>query len=70
MAIPPDVEGEMKKLTVDNFASGGGASCGIELATGRKVDIVIIHDPAAILMHKTNYPSTVHYKEDVWGCRH
>lgn len=56
----------MKKLIVDNFAGGGGASCGIELATGRKVDIAINHDPAAILMHKTNHPSTVHYQEDVW----
>lgn len=56
----------MKKLIVDNFAGGGGASCGIELATGRKVDIAINHDPAAILMHKTNHPSTAHYQENVW----
>lgn len=56
----------MKKLIIDNFAGGGGASCGIELATGRKVDIAINHDPAAILMHKTNHPNTIHYQEDVW----
>ena len=31
-------------LIVDNFAGGGGASCGIELATGRKVDIALNHD--------------------------
>ena len=29
------------KLIVDNFAGGGGASTGIELATGRPVDIAI-----------------------------
>lgn len=42
---------------VDSFAGGGGASTGIELATGRVVDIAINHDPDAILMHKTNHPA-------------
>ena len=50
---------------VDSFA-GGGASTGIELATGRVVDIAINHDPDAILMHKTNHPHTVHYQASVW----
>lgn len=45
---------------------GGGASTGIELAVGRSVDIAINHDEAAILMHKTNHPSTTHYCENVW----
>lgn len=54
------------ELIVDNFAGGGGASTGIELATGRVVDIAINHDPAAILMHKTNHPFTEHYQESVW----
>lgn len=49
-------------LIVDNFAGGGGASCGIELATGRPVDIAINHDPDAIAMHKANHPYTEHYK--------
>ena len=53
-------------LYVDNFAGGGGASTGIELATGRPVDIAINHDPAAILMHKTNHPYTEHFCESVW----
>lgn len=48
---------------VDSFAGGGGASTGIELATGRVVDIAINHDPDAILMHKTNHPHTVHSGE-------
>ena len=54
------------EIIVDNFAGGGGASTGIELALGRPVDIAINHDPAAILMHKTNHPHTVHYQESVW----
>ena len=55
-----------RELIVDNFAGGGGASTGIELATGRPVDIAINHDPDAILMHKTNHPNTKHYCESVW----
>ena len=51
---------------MDNFAGGGGASTGIELATGYSVDIAINHDPEAIRMHKTNHPNTKHYCEDVW----
>lgn len=54
------------KLVVDNFAGGGGASTGIEIATGYSVDIAINHDPEAIRMHKTNHPDTKHYCEDVW----
>lgn len=54
------------ELIVDNFAGGGGASTGIELATGISVDIAINHDPEAIRMHKANHPNTKHYCEDVW----
>lgn len=54
------------ELIVDNFAGGGGASTGIELATGYSVDIAINHDPEAIRMHKANHPNTKHYCEDVW----
>lgn len=56
----------MKHLIVDNFAGGGGASTGIEMAIGRSVDIAINHDPDAIAMHKANHPQTKHYCEDVW----
>ena len=56
----------MKHLIVDNFAGGGGASTGIEMAMGRSVDIAIDHDPDAIAMHKANHPQTKHYCEDVW----
>lgn len=56
----------MKELFVDNFAGGGGASTGIEMAIGRSVDIAINHDPDAIAMHKANHPASKHYCEDVW----
>ncbi len=55
------------KLFVDNFAGGGGASTGIEMATGISVDIAINHDPEAIKMHKANHPGTKHYCENVWA---
>ena len=55
------------ELIVDNFAGGGGASTGIELATGYSVDIAINHDPEAIKMHKANHPNTMHYCENVWA---
>lgn len=55
------------ELLVDNFAGGGGASTGIELATGYGVDIAINHDPEAIRMHKANHPNTKHYCENVWA---
>lgn len=56
----------MKELFVDNFAGGGGASTGIEMAIGRSVDIAINHDPDAIAMHMANHPMSKHYCEDVW----
>jgi DNA (cytosine-5)-methyltransferase 1 len=54
------------ELIIDNFAGGGGASTGIELATGRPVDIAINHDLSAIAMHKANHPHTRHFCESVW----
>lgn len=54
------------EIIVDNFAGGGGASTGIELAAGRPVDIAINHDPDAILLHKTNHPYTLHLQASVW----
>ncbi|MCI5498001.1 MAG: DNA cytosine methyltransferase [Clostridiales bacterium] len=56
----------LSEKIIDSFAGGGGASTGIELATGRVVDIAINHDPDAILMHKTNHPYTTHYQASVW----
>lgn len=57
------------EIIVDNFAGGGGASTGIELAIGRSVDIAINHDPNAVAMHATNHPDTLHYCESVYSVR-
>lgn len=51
---------------LDSFAGGGGASTGIEHATGRPVDWAINHDPDAILQHRTNHPWTEHFQASVW----
>lgn len=59
----------MREIIVDNFAGGGGASTGIELATGSSVDIAINHDPNAVAMHTTNHPGTLHYCESVYSVR-
>lgn len=57
---------EKYPMIIDCFAGGGGASVGIEMALGRPVDIAINHDPKAILIHKTNHPSTLHLTEDIF----
>jgi len=63
---PPQVRLQLdRELIVDNFAGGGGASMGIEQATGRCVDIAINHDAEALAMHRANHPQTAHYCEDV-----
>ncbi|EAA4004861.1 DNA cytosine methyltransferase, partial [Salmonella enterica subsp. enterica serovar Carmel] len=54
------------EIIVDNFAGGGGASTGIEMAIGHSVDIAINHDPNAVAMHTTNHPDTLHYCESVF----
>jgi DNA (cytosine-5)-methyltransferase 1 len=54
------------ELIVDNFAGGGGASTGIEIALGRHVDHAINHDRFALGMHRINHPQTVHHCEDVF----
>lgn len=54
------------EIVVDNFAGGGGASTGIEMALGRGVNIAINHDPEAIAMHRHNHPGTIHLCESVF----
>ncbi len=54
------------EIIIDNFAGGGGASTGVEIALGRRVDVAINHDPEAIAMHTANHPETEHYCESVW----
>lgn len=53
-------------IIVDNFAGGGGASTGIELALDRAIDIAINHDEEAIRMHEVNHPGTLHIRNNVW----
>ena len=53
-------------LIIDNFAGGGGASLGIERATGRPIDIAINHDPEAVAMHRANHRETTHYHQNIW----
>jgi DNA (cytosine-5)-methyltransferase 1 len=55
-----------KELIIDNFAGGGGASCGIEMGLGRHVDIAVNHNAAALAMHEINHPQTEHLREDVF----
>lgn len=55
-----------RELVVDNFAGWGGASTGIEMATGTPIDIAINHSETAIAMHQVNHPKTKHYCESVW----
>ena len=56
---------KMKHLSIDGFAGGGGASCGLKMA-GIDVTIAINHDPAAIRMHTVNHPKTLHLTEDIF----
>ena len=57
----------MTEIDVDSFAGGGGASVGIEAATGHPVDIAINHSREAIAMHRANHPDTEHYITDIWN---
>ena len=65
-AIPKLQPSLFDELIIDNFAGGGGASLGMEMALGRAVDIAINHDPKALGMHEANHPYTTHYPTDVW----
>jgi len=57
------------EIIVDNFAGGGGASLGIELALGRGPDHAINHNAAALAMHAANHPHTIHHNESVWDVK-
>ncbi|MCL2861019.1 MAG: DNA cytosine methyltransferase [Firmicutes bacterium] len=54
------------EIIVDHFCGGGGASTGIEFATGRIVDVAVNHDLAAIGMHELNHPFTIHHHKNVF----
>ncbi|AKU43483.1 methyltransferase [Caulobacter phage Sansa] len=54
-----------RRIAVDLFAGGGGASEGFKMATGRDPDVAVNHNPIAIGMHKANHPNCRHFIEDV-----
>lgn len=62
---PPD-EPVCDGLIIDNFAGGGGASTGIEMALGRSPDVAINHDAEAVALHAANHPETLHLCQNVW----
>lgn len=62
----PDAAREQRELVIDSFAGGGGASLGIEMATGRSPDIAINHDAEALAMHAANHPDTLHVSKNIW----
>ena len=54
-------------LIIDNFAGGGGASLGVEMACWQAPDVAINHDPVALGVHAVNHPNTRHLIEDVFA---
>jgi len=53
-------------ISIDLFAGGGGASLGIEWATGSPPIAAVNHDAAAIEMHAANHADSHHFHEDVF----
>ncbi|WP_407497006.1 DNA cytosine methyltransferase [Pseudooceanicola sp. MF1-13] len=58
---------QLRPLIADNFAGGGGASTGIEIALGRSPDVAINHDPIALSMHAANHPDALHLTSSVYS---
>ncbi|WP_406870476.1 hypothetical protein ABEB22_12700 [Thioclava sp. 'Guangxiensis'] len=56
---------ELSPMIIDNFAGGGGASTGIELALGRSPSVAINHNADAIALHTANHPETLHMITDI-----
>jgi DNA (cytosine-5)-methyltransferase 1 len=65
LQLPLRIE-EEGEVEVDLFAGGGGASEGMEWATGRPPKIAVNHSVIAVGMHALNHPRTIHYCKDVW----
>ena len=64
----PELVGD-REIVVDNFAGGGGASVGIQMALGRSVDVACNHDEFALAMHEVNHPGCLHHCESLWKIR-
>ena len=54
-STPPILPLLPDELIIDNFASGGGTSSGLEAAFGRPVDVAINHDPVARALVEANF---------------
>lgn len=54
------------EIIIDCFAGGGGASLGIQWATGRSPDEAINHKLTALAIHEANHPATRHHHSDIW----
>ena len=54
-----------RRIIVDLFAGGGGASTAIFNATGRHPDVAVNHNPVALGVHAANHPDTRHLHCDV-----
>nr|WP_321482835.1 DNA cytosine methyltransferase [uncultured Cohaesibacter sp.] len=65
--FPAECQPDLAPIIIDSFAGGGGASTGIEMATGRSPDFAINHDAAALAMHAVNHPTTRHLLSDVFA---
>jgi DNA (cytosine-5)-methyltransferase 1 len=55
-----------RKLRVDFFAGGGGASHAMHWAFGDQPDFCVNHDADALNMHRMNHPDTMHLNDDVY----
>jgi len=62
---PPVIRLYEGEVGVDLFAGGGGASTGIEQATGPSPITELNHEREALAMHHANHPETIHLREDV-----
>ncbi len=55
-----------KKILVDYFAGGGGASTGLEMGLNQPVSIAKNHSANALSMHEANHPHARHLTSDVY----
>lgn len=63
------VESLLHDAIVDEFAGWGGASLGVEMATGRAVDFCVNHCEVALEYHAINHPATKHVRASVWDVK-
>ena len=56
----------IEEIEVDLFAGGGGATTGVEAATGRPVFAAVNHWDLALRVHEANHPETKHYVSSVF----